>query len=165
MKVTSRTKEDLEKEAVERANSFLLQPGDYSFEVFEATEKTSAKGNEMIALKLGIYDSEGANHIVYDYLLDAMAFKMRHFCEATELIEQYEAGTLTADDCMGKTGYCSIKIDPANGNYAAKNSVKDYVVKSAGDTVSNDGDDRPIKKSKPAKRPVDPLPDDEIPFN
>ena len=61
----------------------------------------------------------------YDNALGA-AFKLRHFCVATGLIDKYEAGDITAHDLDGREGFVQIKIEPAKGDFAAKNVVKDY---------------------------------------
>lgn len=111
----------------ELARAPLLEPGVYPFEVIAASEELSKAGNEMIRVKLAVFGPNGQQTHVYDYLMEKMAFKLRHFCEATGLLQKYEAGTLSEVDCEGKGGYVKIKIDPANGSYSAKNSVQDYV--------------------------------------
>lgn len=105
----------------------LLQPGIYDFEVIAAEDKTSAAGNEMIALNMKVY---GDNRIVYvtDYLMEKMAFKLRHACDACGLLKQYESGELQASDFEGKSGKVKLKIDTdKEGKYADKNGVADYV--------------------------------------
>ncbi len=69
----------------------LLPDGSYKFMVMGAHNKVSKTGNDMIELKLSI-SYENAHHIIFDYLLEAMLFKLRHFAEATGLLDKYEAG-------------------------------------------------------------------------
>lgn len=104
----------------------LINPGLYDFEVIDAIEKKSRSGNEMIKLKLKVLDDSGKDYIVYDYLVEAMPHKLRHFAESTGLINQYNLGQLNANDCYCKTGKAEIVISPATDNFPAKNDVKDY---------------------------------------
>lgn len=103
----------------------LLPAGTYPFRVISAEEKTSKSGNEMIALKLGVFHGE-REQWVFDYLLESVAFKLRHFCAATGLMEKYEAGQIHACDLDAREGFVQIKIEPAKGDFQAKNVVKDY---------------------------------------
>lgn len=113
------------REEVETAN--LLDPGLYKFRVIESEDKISQAGADMIKLKLSIIDSEGIEHIVFDYLLESMLFKILHFCDTTDLTSKYESGTLGAKDCIDKEGCVSIIIQKSKDPmYSDKNSVKDY---------------------------------------
>lgn len=113
----------------ELAKSSLLEPGVYPFEVLAASEELSKAGNEMIKLKLNVFGNSGEQVHVFDYLLEKLAFKLRHFAEATGLLDKYESGTLSELDCENKTGFVKIAMEPGNGGYGPKNTVKDYVVK------------------------------------
>lgn len=115
----------------ELASASLLEPGVYPFEVIAANEEISKAGNEMIKIKINVFGSDGKQAHVFDYLMEKLQFKLRHFCETTGLLAKYEAGTLSELDCEGKAGFVKIKIDPANGSYSAKNSVQDYVKPAA----------------------------------
>jgi hypothetical protein len=107
----------------------LIPAGEYGFEVLTAEDKVSAKGNDMIALKLIVYLSDGSQRHVYDWILEAFAFKLRHFCEATGLIEDYNAGRLCAADCVGRSGKVKIGInEDKSGDYPPSNRVLDYIV-------------------------------------
>lgn len=125
MRFSPKTEEDI--------NSYgLLEPGVYDFEVVEARDRISKSGNDMIELKLKFWDKSGDVKIVFDYLLEAMAFKLRHFCSVTGLIRKYEEGNLQAMDCIGRCGKAEIIIQPGNdkpggGYYPDKNAVKDYI--------------------------------------
>jgi hypothetical protein len=148
MRFSPKTKEEL-------ATMNLIQPGVYDFEIIEAIDKTSQSGNEMIALKLKVWDHQGHERIVFDYLLESMHFKFFHFAEFTGLMDKYNAGCLMAEHCLGKTGKVDIIIQPdKKGLYPDRNSVKDY-----------------IDPSHVAERKMSELPkakeevfDDEIPF-
>lgn len=134
MQFTPKTEAEIQEEG-------LLPAGTYDFQVTEAEDTISKKGSEMIALKLKVFDSNGGHRIIRDWLLEAMAFKLRHFCEATGLLKQYESGNLDALSMDGATGKVEIivKDDPT---YGKQNSVKDYVVsvepKTLNETLGGD---------------------------
>lgn len=151
----------------ELSSSQLLEPGTYPFEVMGASEEISKAGNQMIKLKINVFGPDGQNAHVFDYLMEKMAFKLRHFCEATGLLAKYEAGTLSELDCEGKSGFVKIKIDPANGQYSAKNSVADYVKPDGAPAGSQEVAPRKLKPEEFAKKHGVDLKNelnDDIPF-
>ena len=125
MRFTPKSKEELEFEN-------LLPKGEYDFEVVKAEDAVSKKGNEMIKLNLKVFNGDGFQFVT-DYLMEAMAFKLRHFFETVGMIASYEAGTVDAADLVGCAGKVRIDIEPASGDYASKNVVKDYVSKAKKD--------------------------------
>lgn len=112
----------------EELNAFDLFPaGEYDFEVIKALDEVSKKGNEMIKLELDIYSANGGKTRVFDYLLESVAYKIKHFCKETGLMNLYEQGSLSADICKNKSGRCTIGIQKdKTGEYPDKNVVKDY---------------------------------------
>jgi len=120
------------KEEIETMN--LIKPGIYHFRVANAKEGMSKSGNEMLTLTLEVYDNEGRAHPIFDYLVEAMAFKLYAFCESTGLLRLYQEGRLTAQDCIGRTAYVELTIEkgkesPQGGTYPDKNQVKKYTTK------------------------------------
>lgn len=136
----------MSKEEIEFSN--LLEPGIYPFEVMTASDEISKAGNEMIKLKLNVFGENREAH-VYDYLMEKLQYKLRHFAEATGLLAAYESGHLDAIHCFGKQGYCKLIIDQGNGEFGPKNAIKDYIKPEV-----------PMKK--PAVSPAAP-PSPEIP--
>lgn len=131
----------------------LLAKGNYQFEVRQAVEKKSKAGNQMMELVLCLWDKEGREYSIYDYLMDNVAYKVRHFCYATGLQDKYEAGTLHDIDCVGKSGECKIFVrEDKSGQYPPRNAVADYLA--------------PLeqKKQYPNANPETGFTDDEIPF-
>lgn len=125
MKFTPKTEKEIAEEN-------LWQPGEYSFEVLEAADKTSKSGNEMIELKLKVYADDGGYIFLNDYLLESMAYKLRHAADACGILEQYNAGSLVAADFAGKAGRVKLVIQKSKDpQYSDKNAVKDYVKSSA----------------------------------
>lgn len=126
----------------------LIEPGTYAFQVINAANETSKSGNDMIKLTLNFWDKDGNPHTVFDYLLEVMAYKLRHFCDATGLIDKYERGEIHPSDCIGKEGYLELvvqegKIKDNGDRYPSRNSVKDYVKKSSNKTNEFFDDDIP----------------------
>lgn len=142
----------------EIAEANLWIAGNYSFEIIEGTDKVSkTSGNEMIELKMKVYNDEGNHIFVNDYLLESMAYKLKHAADACGLADGYTAGSLSGMDFVGKCGTLKLKIqkskDPA---YADKNVVGDYVVKKDGEEAAT------VNGSM--SHTVSAIKDDSIPF-
>lgn len=121
----------------------LVPDGQYQFEVIKAEDTQSKSGNDMIKLQLKVWDLEGREHTIFDYLLEAMPKKLKHFAKHLGLIAKYESGELLADDCVGKCGTLDLVIqEDKTGKYPPRNSVADYVEKkdfvNHGSTVKED---------------------------
>ena len=126
----------------------LLPAGNYRFRVTEATDEVSKKGKEMIKLKLHVMDPEtNRQTFVFDYLMEAMAHKLRHFCEAVDMLEKYESGTLTPADCNGTEGELELIVEH-KGHWPAKNAVKDYNIFT---------EDKPEAKAAPKPTETDDI--------
>jgi hypothetical protein len=124
MRFEPKTKEEL---------SNLLPDGIYEFSVLSAEETVSKKGNDMIALKLEVYDDgNGKTSKVPDWLVNSEKTlrKVLGFCEATGILDIYNSGQLTADHCTGKSGRVKLVVQDAQDNFPAKNSVDYYVAGS-----------------------------------
>ena len=150
MRVSPKTDKEIAEEG-------LWPVGTYDFEVIEAKDRTSKAGADMIELRVKLFDEHGRSKVVFDYLLDAMAGKLRHAAQAFDLLSEYENGQFLAVDCVGKTGQCKVSIQQdKNGMYPDRNGIADYVVSSKG------------LGRKPAQRTVVKAGgsdlDDEIPF-
>jgi len=119
MKFTPKKEEELGKK------SFVLPAGEYEFSVMSAEDTKSTAGNEMIKVKLAVYPPDGGkpSH-VYDNLLEAMAYKLRHFAFAVGLGEEYSSGKLEASECAGRGGLVTLKVGEYQGK--PKNEVEDY---------------------------------------
>jgi hypothetical protein len=153
MRFQPKTEEELQAEN-------LFPDGEYDFEVVEAEEAKSRKGSDMIKINMKVYGPNGRQQFVRDYLLEAMAYKLRHFCEATGLLPDYEAGTLTDAKVNGRSGRVKLvtesgRKNPTTGaDYPARNAVKDYVtdgvkpnippVTAGGGSMSSDMEDTDI---------------------
>lgn len=118
----------------------LLEPGTYAAEVVKAEAKVSKSGNDMIALTLRVFDGKGEKRLVYDWLLDKVEYKLRHFSASAGLLDRYQDGELSPGECEGKSVSVVLSIQPAKGEYSAKNNVKDYVVNADPKPMEKDDD-------------------------
>ena len=143
------TEPKTEKEIQEMSN---IPAAEYDFNILMAEDTVSkTSGNDMIKATLGIYVDGAIKRKIPDYLMPSMAAKLRHFCDTTGLLSQYEAGTLEAADLIGRSGRVKIGIEPEKNGYPAKNFVKDYVCRPA----------KPLAGQNPNAESV---PEEEIPF-
>jgi hypothetical protein len=141
----------------------LYPTGEYDFEVVtgeDAVSKTS--GAEMIKLNVRVFDSSGNFRLVDDYLLEKMAYKLRHFCGATGLMDKYESGELTGAMCAGRVGRLKLEVQPertdknTDRTYPPKNAIKDYIV--------GDGKTKPNIPPLRTGPSASDLEEDDIPF-
>src|SRR3954469_22859858 len=123
----------------EAAKLSLRPEGVYAFDVLTAEAKVSKKGAPMIALQLGLYDEDGARFSVKDWLVHSESRwaekKFYDFAESTGLGQKYAAGTLCAEDCLGRSGLAAVGVEKGkpkgdgSGNFPDRNNVKYYTTK------------------------------------
>jgi hypothetical protein len=156
--------------ADEAAKLSLRPEGNYAFDVLDAKDaRSKEKGNLMIALTLGFYDDNGDRFTVKDWLVHSdnrwSEKKFYDFANTTGLTAKYSAGTLCAEDCLGRSGFASVGIEPGkpksdgSGNFADKNKVKFYV--TAKPAAKASPTDAQLANQAPAKS--DEL-DGDVPF-
>lgn len=138
MKYTPKSEEELEKEKQDALNAALLPNGEYDFEVLQTSDKKSNAGADMITLKLQVFDNEGSGRIIFDYLTEAMGWKIRHAADACGLLATYEAGSLSASSFDFATGRVKIKTQKGNKEYPnPKNVVEDYIKRDSESPIAN----------------------------
>jgi hypothetical protein len=109
---------------------FMLAVGDANYTVLKATQKESKSGNPMIELQLQVWDKNGKEGVIYDYLLNipSMEHKIKHFCESCGLEDKYNQGCFEDSDCEGKSGKLILFIQKdKHGVHPDKAAVKDYL--------------------------------------
>lgn len=121
----------------ELAEENLLEEGVYPFEISGAEDAVSkSSGLDMIVLTVRVYKPDGSFNLITDYLSSSekAQFKLRNICKAVGLLSHYDAGQLSSEQFIGKTGEVKLKIqkDPG-GQYPDKNSVGSYVVPKEGE--------------------------------
>jgi hypothetical protein len=141
-----------------RQTSFEPFPaGFYDFEVETAEEAVSRAGNEMLKLKVLIFNDAGHKRVVFEYLLSNQTWKIKAFAEAVGALDAYERGELEAEMMAGRTGRAKVGIEPAQNGYEAKNKVVAYIAGKAAPAPSR----RTLEMASQAK--AHDL-DDSIPF-
>ncbi|MDP7030247.1 MAG: DUF669 domain-containing protein [Phycisphaerales bacterium] len=147
----------------QRSGLELLPAGEYDIEVIEAEERSSQKGNQMIALTLQAKHPDGYDARVWDYLVSVQAavFKIKMFCEATGLQKQFERGRLTAEECVGRRARATVIIEEGRDGFSDRNSIQEYRPADAEPRgiATNPGETA-------AEPPAEPMPvsDQDIPF-
>ncbi len=140
------------KEEAESSKSNLFDPGVYDFEVIEAEEKTSTKGNEMFAVVLQVTINDlGETAKLRDWILldGPMAWKLREFtCDCLGMEKQYASGQLDAEDIVGRFG----KVETGHSEDGRFNEVVRYVDRREKTPV--------VKNAEALPKEVEP---DEIP--
>lgn len=127
MKFTPKTEKEIREDG-------LMPEGEYPFVISNAEDKISKSGDEMIKLLIRVFNPDGSFNLVNDYLLESVAFKLRHACEACGLLDKYESGSLLAADFIGKKGMLKLSIrKDTTGQYGDQNKVKDYIVTKDGE--------------------------------
>ncbi len=109
----------------------LLPAGEYDADIVEAKEERSKNNNDMIHLTFSIYDINGRQHYIHDYLMviEGMEYKIRHFCYTNKLENEYDSGFIDAAVCL-KVKKCRIKVKikkDTTGQYPDKNVIADYL--------------------------------------
>jgi|GEM_PF-1652647 len=131
----------------ELAMDMVWDAGVYDFEVIKADAAVSKNGNNMLAVQLLVFHSDGRKQTVKDWLVESdhalCLMKLRHYCRATNSMDAYETGDLGNFPGAGAAGRVRLVIED-DDKYGARNRVKDYV--SDGDSST------PKPKAKPEPR-------------
>jgi len=147
MNYTPKTEEELAEDA-------LLPDGTYDFQVIETDDRPSKKGNDMITLKLCVFDADGSQRHIFDYIAFGNNFgerKFRRAANACGLLETYNSGKLTAADFYGNSGKLLLKQRKGTPDFPfPKNIVADYLPREEGAPVIT--------------KPIGEIIDDDIPF-
>lgn len=123
VRFSPKTEAEIERD---RSKFSLWPKGSYDYEITDASDEISSKGNDMIKLTLKVVNDHGDSRTFYDYLLEAIAHKLRHCAEAANLADEYDRGDLRARDFIGTAGRCIVGIEKGKGDYQDKNNIVDY---------------------------------------
>ena len=102
-----------------------LPAGIYDAEVLLAEETRSKAGNDMLKIKLAVYRPNGGQEWVWDYITDT-SYRLGQLMTVCGLSDQYQKGEVHPDELEGKSFKVTLKVDPARGEYSARNSVGRY---------------------------------------
>lgn len=152
MRFTPATEEQQERRSFEP-----FPAGEYDYEVDAAEETQSKAGNAMIKLTLNVFNQDGAKRVVFDYLLETAAWKIKQFAASCGLLTKYETGLIEAYEMVGKTGRLKLRVESSE-QYGDQNKVAFYLAAPSGTGYT--GRSAPQPAAKVNDRPLD----DEIPF-
>lgn len=146
-------------------SALVVPAGEYDFEVVDAEEKVSKKGNDMIEMQLKVFiDVEEVR--VKDWLVpgtDLGDLKLNQFAHATGLQDIYFNSGLTAYSCVGACGRLRLGIT-SSAEYGTQNAVKSYVSQRAGADQTDTPYSEEVKPKLPQHANVGPGRPDDIPF-
>ena len=141
------------KSASEIAAMKLKPEGNYAFEIATAEDTVSkSSGKDMIKVILNVYDAEGRIFQVTDYLVPGTNYgdrKVFEFATSVGLAGKYASGAMTAEDVLGKSGWCKIKIGKAqrkkdgSGEFPPRNEVAWYLDKAPANSAA------PVRREVP----------------
>lgn len=127
----------------DEASKLSIRPeGTYAFEVADAKAgESKEKKNPMIALVLHCFDADGSRFTVKDWLVHSDSRwaekKVFDFATTAGLTAAYSEGTMSADDCLGRSGFVVLGVEngkpksDGSGNFNDCNNVKYYTKEAA----------------------------------
>jgi hypothetical protein len=145
-------------EISEIKNKKLLQDGNYPFTVKSIMDEISQAGNKQLKIIIEVIDGKFESRNIPDYLgaSDAMAYKLKHFCETIGLEKEYSAADVKSiiEKGVGRSGIVKIGIKKGNMRqdgtpFDDSNTVRDYIKGE-------------IEQKKPVE--IDPTLNDDINF-
>jgi len=144
----------------------LLEPGVYEMIVTEAEEKTSSKGNPMIALVLEPVDRPGARVRSWLVATPAALFKVKEFCDAAGLADRFNSGRLGEDDCRNVRVRAEISIEEGTGGFGDTNRIEHFLppkqgIPTSGGGAAGGGGGHDPDAQAPAHQPIS---EEDIPF-
>ncbi len=113
----------------EQRSFTVLPAGEYAFRVLDAEEKRSSNGNDMIALKLDVYDDKGKQAVVYDNLVfnEKAQWKVDHFLKSCGMLpEEGSEVNLSANEFIGYEGKVKLRVGKNNKDQD-RNEVDAYL--------------------------------------
>lgn len=122
----------LDEEAL-NAQRGILKEGEADFEVMIANDKFSkSSGQPMIELKLKVWDCEGKEGIIFDYLVGNVQWKLHQFLASVGRLDLYESGDVNTDILLGMCGKALLKLQKdKTGKYPDQMRVTEYFIPSA----------------------------------
>lgn len=149
-----------------KESKFKPLEGEFPFTVLESAEvqSKSAKnpGKWMFKLKLNVHGPQG-DLWVYDYFADWFSeYKMKHFCEATGIEDQYQNGELDGQQNAWSGLQGTVLLEIEDGKTGPKSVVKDYIEEESSAPESKFVPPPPRRGENPNTKPAED--GNDIPF-
>lgn len=154
MRVTPKTDEEL---------SNVWNAGWYPATIENAVEATSSKGAEMLVVTVRSYDNDsGRSKEIKDYIVDAVAYKVKHICEACGVLSDYERGVVDPQKLVSVNVEVKLGISQdKTGQFPDKNQITDYREASKAQPVSSKPVGVPVQQQRQAAKAA---PTEDCPF-
>jgi len=155
MRVTPKTDEEL---------SNVWNAGWYPATIENAVEGLSKNNAEMLTLTVKAYDNDtGRSKELKDYIVDAVAYKVKHACEACGLIDDYNSGHVDPQKMVSVNLEVKLGIEQdKTGAYPDKNKIIDYRATQIPRAATNKPTGVPVQQQRQAAKAA---PDSDIPFS
>ena len=143
----------------EDAGTGILKDGEYDFEVATAEDTVSKfnEGEEQIQLNLRIFH-DGGVVFLNQWLSPSKTWKIKQFAFSVGLVDRFDAGTLTAADCLDKAG--KLKI----GHYEDKSGTTRNSVFKYLESETSTADVKDALKTFKATAKTESAEPDDMPF-
>lgn len=103
-----------------------IQPGNASFEIISNKDAISKSGKEMMVVSMKVWDANGTEGILNDYLLPSVTWKLKNFLKSIKKEELADAGIIKENSLEGLSGTLRIKKE-VNEKYGTNMKVSDYI--------------------------------------
>ena len=115
----------------------VLQPGEYDFEVENATHKKSASsGNDMWEVELKFEQKDGPDVKIWEYFLEvAEDWANDKFVNFFNCIGISFDDTDDMKKAIGEVGKAKVKIEKGKNGYSDRNKVTYWIPKKSGDDL------------------------------
>jgi hypothetical protein len=138
-----------------KARFDLMKDGDYDAVIEKSEAKISGSGNSMIDLSLAVYDENGVEHHIRDFLIftSRMQWKAGHCADSAGLSDEYLNNTFKPEMLVNKNVRVRVRSQegneipadklkgkPAGSKYPDKNVIDDYLVRAAKSAPTNSPD-------------------------
>ena len=105
----------------------------------------------------------GRSKELKDYIVDAVAYKVKHACDACGLIDDYNSGHVDPQKMVSVNLEVKLGIEQdKTGAYPDKNKIIDYRAASKSQPVASKPTGVPVQQQRQAAKAA---PDSDIPFS
>lgn len=113
-----------------------LAPGTYDSMLEAVEEQTSKQGTQMYKVTYAVYAGQ-AERKVWDYIphTEKMVWKLKRIAEAFGVVDDFNTGQFDPSCYVGCGLRLKLAIDPAKGDYSAKNVVRGWEPKPGASIV------------------------------
>ena len=106
----------------------VIVEGEADFTIERVEEKVSKRGNDMFEIQLKVWDKNGTDGSVRDYIVSTAEWKIHQLCDAINEPSLYKSGEIKPDLLEGKSGRCAIILDKTDrGEYPKVKMYLSYV--------------------------------------